>query len=78
LQVSVYSKNVFNQKEVSVWCNKFKDVQTPLNDDLEKPRVTPRTLHTDENCKIEESKFVNCIAITGYMVLHIPWKGTLL
>jgi hypothetical protein len=29
----VYGQNVFSQKEVSVWCNKFKDGRTALNDD---------------------------------------------
>jgi hypothetical protein len=31
--VSVYGQNVFSQKEVSVWCKKFKDSWTALNDD---------------------------------------------
>jgi aspartyl/asparaginyl-tRNA synthetase len=35
------------RKEVTVWCNKFKDVQTVL-----KHRCRPRTYHTDENCVI--------------------------
>jgi hypothetical protein len=37
-----------------VWCNKFKDGQTIVNDDLKKHRSTPRTSHTDENCVIIE------------------------
>jgi hypothetical protein len=32
-----------------VWCNRFKDGETALNDDLEKKRNRQRTLHTDEN-----------------------------
>jgi hypothetical protein len=32
-----------------MWCNKFKDGRTALNDDPEKQRKGPRTLHTDEN-----------------------------
>jgi hypothetical protein len=49
--VSVYSQKVFSQKEV--WCNKFKDGQTALNDDAQKHRVTPRTSHREENCVIK-------------------------
>jgi hypothetical protein len=48
--VSVYGQNVFSRKEVAVWCNKFKDGKTALNDDPQKHRGRPRTVHTDENC----------------------------
>jgi hypothetical protein len=50
--VSVYSQNVFSQMEVPVWCSKFKDGRTALNDDPQKHRGTPRTSHTDEYCVI--------------------------
>jgi hypothetical protein len=53
--VSVYGQNVFSQKEVPVWCNKFKDGRTVLNDDPHKHRGTPRTSHNDENCVIVKS-----------------------
>jgi hypothetical protein len=36
--VSVYDQNVFNGKKVSVWCQKFKDGLTALNDDPQKQR----------------------------------------
>jgi hypothetical protein len=52
--VSVYGQNVFRRKEVSVWCNKFKDGQTTLYDYPQKHRGRPRTLHTVENCVIVE------------------------
>jgi hypothetical protein len=32
-----------------VWCQKFKDGQTALNDDPQKHRGRSRTTHTDEN-----------------------------
>jgi hypothetical protein len=32
--------NVFSRKEVSVWCNNFKDGRAALNDDPEKQRAT--------------------------------------
>jgi hypothetical protein len=35
-----------------VWCSKFKDGQTSLNDDPQKHKGRPRTSHTDENCVI--------------------------
>jgi hypothetical protein len=38
--------------EVCMWCNKFKDGGTGLNDDPQKHRGRPRTSHTDENCVI--------------------------
>jgi hypothetical protein len=50
--VSVYSQNVFSQKEVSLWCNKFKDGQMELKDGPEKHRGGPRTSDTEENCVI--------------------------
>jgi hypothetical protein len=37
---------------VSLWCNKFKDGRTALNDDPPKHRGRPRASHTDENCVI--------------------------
>jgi hypothetical protein len=46
---SVYGDKVFSRKEVSVWCNKFKDGRTALNDDPEKNSGRPRTSHTDAN-----------------------------
>jgi hypothetical protein len=52
--VNGYGQKLSNQNEVSVWCNKFKDDRTALNDDPEKPKCRPRTLHTDENCVIVE------------------------
>jgi transposase len=52
--VSVYGQNVFSRKEVSVWCNKFKDGRMALNDDPQKHRGRPRTSYTDENCVIVE------------------------
>jgi hypothetical protein len=39
---------------VSVWCQKFKDGLTALNDDPQKQRGWPRTTHTDENRVIVE------------------------
>jgi hypothetical protein len=48
-QVSVCGQNVFRQKEVSGWCNKFKDGQTALYDDPQKHRGRTRTSHTVEN-----------------------------
>jgi hypothetical protein len=40
---------------MSVWCNRFKDGQTALNDDPEKHRGRPRrTSYTDQNCVIVE------------------------
>jgi hypothetical protein len=42
--VSVYGQNVFSRKEVFVWCNKFKDVRTALNDDPQKHRGRSRIL----------------------------------
>lgn len=48
--VSVYGQKVFSRKEVSVWCNKFKDGLTALIDDPQQHRGRPRILHTDGNC----------------------------
>jgi hypothetical protein len=42
--VSVYGQNVFSQKEVSVWCNKFEDGRTALIDDPLKHRGRLRNL----------------------------------
>jgi hypothetical protein len=42
----------FKPKNVSVWCKKFEDGRTALNDDPEKNSGRPRTSHTDENCAI--------------------------
>jgi hypothetical protein len=42
--VGIHIQNVFSQKEVSVWCNKFKDDQTALNDDPEKHRGRTKIL----------------------------------
>jgi hypothetical protein len=52
--VSVYGQNVFSQKEVFVWCNKFKNGWLALHDDPEKHRGAPRTSHSGENCVIVE------------------------
>jgi hypothetical protein len=52
--VNVYGQKVCNRKEVSMWCNKFDDDRSTLNDDPDKPKCRPRTLHTDENCVIVE------------------------
>jgi hypothetical protein len=52
--VSVYGQKVFSRKEVSVWCNKFKDGRTALSDDPQKHRGRPRISHTDENFVIVE------------------------
>jgi ribosomal protein L13 len=38
--------------EVSVWCNIFKDGQMALNDDPQKHKGRPKTLHTAEKCVI--------------------------
>jgi hypothetical protein len=51
--VSVYGQNVPSRKEVPLWCNKFKGVQTAQNDP-EKHRGKPRTWHTEENCVVVE------------------------
>jgi hypothetical protein len=40
--VSACGQNVFSQREVSVWCNKFKDGRMALNDDPQKHRGRPR------------------------------------
>jgi hypothetical protein len=42
-------REFFTRKEVTVWCNKFKDGRTALNDDPEKHRSRPGTSHIDEN-----------------------------
>jgi hypothetical protein len=34
--VSVYGVNVFSRKGASLWCKKFRDGRTALNDDPEK------------------------------------------
>jgi histone-lysine N-methyltransferase SETMAR len=54
--VSVYGQNLFNRKEPSVWCNKFKDGRTTLGSTviIHRNRGRPRTSHTDENCVIVE------------------------
>jgi transposase len=52
--VNVYDQNVFSRKAVSVWCKKFKDCRTALNEDPQKHRGRQRTSHTDENCVIVE------------------------
>jgi hypothetical protein len=50
--MSVYSQNIFSQKEVSLWYNRFKDGWMALKDDTQKHRGRPGTSHTDENCVI--------------------------
>jgi hypothetical protein len=52
--VSVYCQNVLRRKEVSVWCNIFKDGRMALNYDPEKRRSR----------LLEGSKFVKRIAKT--------------
>ncbi|KAF2880727.1 hypothetical protein ILUMI_25446 [Ignelater luminosus] len=44
--------NDVSRKEVTVWCRKFEDGQTELNDDPERKRGRLSTLHTDDNCTI--------------------------
>jgi hypothetical protein len=43
--VSVYGQNIFSQKKMSVWCNKFKNGRTTLNDDPQKQRQTKDLAH---------------------------------
>jgi hypothetical protein len=50
--VSDYAPKVF--KKVSVWCDKFKDGRTALNDDPQGHRGRPRASHADENSVIVE------------------------
>jgi hypothetical protein len=45
---SVYSQNVFSQKEVSVWYPKFKEGRTALNDNPQKHRGRLGTSHINE------------------------------
>jgi hypothetical protein len=52
--VRVYGQNVFSRKEVSVWCNIFKDGQTARKYDAEKHRGRPAIPHTGENCVVVE------------------------
>jgi hypothetical protein len=54
VRASVYCQNVFRRKEVTVWCNEFKDGRKALNDDPKKHRSRPRTSRTDENCVIDD------------------------
>lgn len=46
--VSVYGQNVFSRKEGFMWCKEFKDGLTALNDDPQKYRGKPKTLHTEK------------------------------
>jgi hypothetical protein len=39
---------------MSVWCNKFEDGQTAMNDGSETFKGRPRTSHHDEHCGIVE------------------------
>jgi hypothetical protein len=45
--VSVHNQKAFCLKEGTVWCNKFKDVRTALNDDPEKNRGKTKAWHND-------------------------------
>jgi hypothetical protein len=42
--VNGYGWKVFSRKEVSVWCNKFRDGRTALNDDTEKHKSQTQDL----------------------------------
>jgi hypothetical protein len=65
--------NVFSRKEVSVWCDRFQDGRTALNDDPEGDRGGPRTSHTVEIYVIVEGltrgnrrvKFHEIAEVTG-------------
>jgi hypothetical protein len=75
--VSVYGQNVFSQKEVSVWCNKFKDGHTALNDDPGKEEGRQSHSHTDKNCGTVKSliredqgvKFCEVAEVTLYEII---------
>jgi hypothetical protein len=80
--VSIHGQKVFSRKEMSVWCNKFKDGRTAINDYPEKHRGRYRTSRTDENCvtvagKIQKSKVVKRTAENGCATIHGPCKETL-